>query len=188
MYGADHKGFLPAARVHLPPRTENYYWMEHVAPYLQRTVKVREVAEERERSVLWGCPAWVPKPNDVWNPGYGYNIRPLMPLDLWPVLDWRRSVWIEPTDGKHGRYFRLSQVPHRSERGMVGDYYQWSMDFANWSPNAPGVEALAGDNDRHGRPKRGNVNMLYYDGHVGAVAPADVIYAVCDPMGTTKKR
>ena len=22
--------------------------------------------------------------------------------------------------------------------------------------------------------------MLYYDGHVGVVAPADVIYAVCD--------
>ena len=103
LYGSDHKGFLPAARVHLPPRTENYHWMEHVAPYLQRTVKVRKVAEERERSVLWGCPAWEAKPGGVVNTGYGYNIWPLMPLDLWPgVLDSRKTVWIEPSDGTAG--------------------------------------------------------------------------------------
>ena len=64
---------------------------------------------------------------------------------------------------------------------MVGDCDQWSMDFGNWAPNAPGVEALAGDNARHGRPKRGNVNMLFYDGHVGAESPADSIYVMCDP-------
>lgn len=184
MYGTDHKGALPVGEVR--PYIwwpGGYHWFEHIAPYLQNQHRKDDIAEAKDRSVIWGCPEWEgkPDPRETWAVGYTYNVDPLLPAGN-PGRD---VMWIAPAEGKKGRYFTIWQVPNRTERGMVTDGNYSLVSSAVWRPSKPIEKQPYGTitPTRHGKWQDAQtINVLYFAGHVRAISPKQVLYAFNDPL------
>jgi prepilin-type processing-associated H-X9-DG protein len=193
MYTGENKGGIPMAyRYPVPGWPRGYHWCDHLAPYLQKEVGQDETAAVRDRSVLWGCPAWDsrrvdPMPNEYWGRswkiGYGYNAFPLEPMRPYDA----RSTMVITEGAGAGRYFKLCEISHQSERGLVTDATEIYVGIGYpWDPSVP-VERQQQYSfvspTRHGPwGSAAGVNVLYFDGHVSAVSAREVYYAFGDPI------
>jgi prepilin-type processing-associated H-X9-DG protein/prepilin-type N-terminal cleavage/methylation domain-containing protein len=194
MYAGEHKGAIPMGYVYPAvgwPR--GYHWPDHLAPYLQKQSGQDETAASSDRSVVWGCPAWdgrvEPEPSSYWgkpwNTGYGYNCLPLAPergYATWDIMLTNRDI------GFVGRYFKLCEIRHHSERGLVTDAHLAYVTVSYpWDPSAPTERQQYSSMSptRHGRwGSAGSVNVLFFDGHVQAMSAKDAYFAFHDPMRT----
>jgi type II secretory pathway pseudopilin PulG len=182
MYSADWRGYLPMGKVFpAPGRPRGYFWFEHIAPYVQRQVDRFEIVKERHRSVLWGCPAWEADEFQTWAVGYVYNEHPLLPGGT-RLIDcmWRES-------GVDGRYFKITQIPNRTERAMVADGYHDMAHVGPWRPHDPLTQQHYGNISpmRHGHLGGStSVNVLFFAGHVRGISGKEAVYAFADPLWT----
>ena len=194
MYAGEHKGAIPIAfRYPADGWPHGYHWFSHLAPYLQKGVSEDEIAASRDASVLWGCPQWEKDPRPwtdygfhwgiSWKIGYGYNALPRA-LQR-PTPEPTDSMLINPVAAK-GRYFKLSEIRHHSERGMVADATEILVCvYYPWDPTVPVERQQFShlDPTRHGGWKQtGGCNVLFYDGHVSALSPRELYYAFGDPI------
>lgn len=178
MYTGEWKGAVPAAE----DATQRLpcFWFTQLAPYLQAPGTAAQIRDAKDRSVIWGCPAYRGSAFalDWTNVGYGYNAYPLLPNG---TLGDTSMIEI-------GRYFKLSEIPDQSARAAVLDSVFAVVTATTWWPSIPLDPQLNYDVDffRHG-PARdwndaGTLNALFWDGHVAAVSPSEAMYAINDPL------
>lgn len=197
MYVSDNKGYVPIGydhAVHRPPPPQSTalwaqvgaYWFEFLTPYVDpHSVWADQLLQERQRSVIWGCTEWEPRllhqqGLDPFATGYGYNIYPLKPGgDLMRDAMYRGN----------GRYFKLAEVRNLDKRLEVADARDTNLaDLVVPADRSTALDSTVWyslDLNRHwartwSDPK--GPNVLFFDGHVAELSPAEAVYAMEDPL------
>ena len=197
MYVNDNRGYLPVGYdqdVHRPPPPQSSplwaqvgaYWFEFLTPYLDlRAAWAEQLFADRQGSIFWGCPEWQPRwyQSQGFDPvatGYGYNISPLKPGGDWNIDSMYKG---------NGRYFKISQIGNQDKRLEVADGRDPVLAdlLVPGDRNAPLDPAVwySLDLNRHwartwSDPK--GPNVLFFDGHVAQLSPAEAVYAMEDPL------
>jgi prepilin-type N-terminal cleavage/methylation domain-containing protein/prepilin-type processing-associated H-X9-DG protein len=204
MYTNEYKGTMPVAvhetgNARIPIGTQRR-WYDLVAKYVSKEMAAyTDIKDIRDRSVIWGCPAWSGSAaqtadpsvaNDGLRPGYGmsyYTQNFFRSRDL--INDY---TYI--TTGGRGVYVKKNKWSKRpAEMGYLidsqthivnipgfGTNYQWT-DITQWQPHngltgSPGGTAFYVDATRHlasntpKNPNKRGMNMLFLDGHVQSVS------------------
>lgn len=199
LYVADNKGFLPIGsdhRVVRPTPSPQYawtakigaFWYEFLTPYVNRNTQwAEQLLPERQRSIFWGCPEWEPREDssglDPLDTGYVYNIFPQRPFG-------DKNFDAMEFTNFHGRYYKLIEIRDPVNRLEVADGSGTLLGSLGWRPPDDRSESLDSpwnypmDLRRHGARSwsdSNGPNILFFDGHVSRLNPADAVDAFEDP-------
>jgi len=170
-YAQDADGLVARANI------QNWrFWYQYVAEYAEASTADALASPDSisRRSVLWNCPAHTRRTANVWwQVPYGVNMWLMEPARD-PATGWRYgNGWFEPPNGWTGafREFRFDRIERASQRALVADSLNW-MILADPDVNQPTLRS-----DRH----RGKCNVVFCDGHVGALGWQDLRTSVDNP-------
>jgi len=160
LYATAYKDAWPVVRQDTPDdgitpqNVVNWYWGDMILPFLSKGGKQNYQitnageAEEARRSVLWGCPNWVPWTNGTgatdgyyyqgvtrFDTGYSMNYIPTADYDnprgnaftLPPTTEFSMRADPSVGFGAPGRYNKRSQWTRPSERLLVADANRWHL-------------------------------------------------------------
>ncbi len=143
-------------------------WYELLASYAEVSDKdgaKSSDAEFNNRNILIGCSEYRRNAARLWRIGYGYNHRPLMPVNTTNTLMFSSSM----TFGDVSR----TRVTHQSTRTMIACSDEWTLGVSSAGPTW-NYGAIWGP---HGKQR----NTLAYDLHVERLHSDDVIRRLYDP-------
>ena len=205
MYTGEYKGTMPVAvhevgNARIPIDVQRR-WYDLIAKYVSKEMSsISQIKEIRDRSVIWGCPAWSGSAaqtadpsvaNDGLRPGYGmsyYTERYFQTRDL--VNDYayitgstNRGVYIKKAKWSKRPAemgYLIDSQTHIVNIPGYGTDYQWT-DITQWQPHngltgTPGATAIYIDATRHlasnspKNPNKRGMNQLFLDGHVQSVS------------------
>jgi prepilin-type N-terminal cleavage/methylation domain-containing protein/prepilin-type processing-associated H-X9-DG protein len=172
LYANDSKDFFPVARQDYPdkggsavsdtlPGPANYYWSDEVLKYVSKAgTRIQDSATggtngsigETQKSVLWGCPAWVGRGNFynstgtslyvngvyIYENGYAMNIYPsykpnypktgtgLMSGGSRELAQRSETVW---GSGNQGKRYKSSQYTMSAQRMLLTESTMWLLRF-----------------------------------------------------------
>lgn len=173
-YSDDYNGRLPRSHVETAGHGNDTFWFSLIAPYLDGSRKGIDGSgragynNQRQASVIWGCPSYRKETNKLWACGYGMNHRLREP---------------ERTDT--GKKYTNFQVEGVAENAWGGVFVEFSLDAITHASTRP----LYGDNSSWGLPPgaamgsrhKGKIGTLYCDGHAAMTAVARVISQCANP-------
>ena len=183
MYVNENHGTLPlgynsriTVRVH--------YWFQELVPYIKQGGLPENATRDDYARVYCDCLEWDSPmfPKSVGDIGYSYNAEPELPAVTY-------GMWLETRLFFPGRYFKIWQIRDRCDRAEVADgddsngVVRKDTDDPHYTPfpnaNYDGI-SLA----RHGAKdwyQSGGCNVLFFDGHVATLSPAQAMHAFVDP-------
>ena len=198
MYVNENRGRLPFGYDGLQ-RAGPVFWFEPVSQYLGfGRAPGRQLTRADYAKMVCDCPEWegLKYADDPFGAGLGhgdvgtvYNAEPSSPIDPGNGLGvmWQSGILAY----KGPRYYKVTEITYRAERGQVFDgdspyaIVGWDVrpDGMSWTP-FPHARWVGLDLSRHGarslREPNGS-NVLFFDGHVALLSPADTMYALNDP-------
>jgi prepilin-type N-terminal cleavage/methylation domain-containing protein/prepilin-type processing-associated H-X9-DG protein len=156
-YAGEYRGAIPVVRQDHPDtgstiqNTRNEWWQDKVGPYVAKAKfnTTGKELDEAMKTVIWGCTEWSGRgdPNNPsrYDTGYGMNAQfghrpdyPTPPTAPLPKHEFAMR-WAATYEGK---YYRLQQITHPTERVIVADAQLW---FLNARPSdGSGVSGLPG--------------------------------------------
>jgi len=172
LYSGDNNNrVLPAKSA--PPDSQQ--WQVLLARYLQKTPEVNGIwhildgfdvnkGYRRDGLSILVAPGWTKAPsynmNRYWQTGWGMNMQPGLPSDIG-----------QNTEEFFGRPFRMTQITAKSRRAFLFTWPEWN---AYVHPRDTAKEANAAFLDN-------KIHVLFFDGHVEAVAQEKLIELVNVP-------
>lgn len=190
-YAEDHQGLLVCGARPNDDSSASVFWQDQMMPYLTDHEHTQIRAGDTKttlRKLFWGCRVYTERvasgqvgstnPYGFRN-GYGLNIHPGRPYAAGqPDL---RNTWCGdyPTGSWAGspsnRAFLLSSITHTAKRWLLTESWYWYVRDGQTVPGHPAqiTELLP----RH----KGRNWCLFFDGHVGQLAPSLVSLSQNDP-------
>ena len=162
-YCADQEGALPPSMIDLPAGVDTF-WFGLLGPFVDAaTDDSGSFTVLRQRSIVWGCPAYRKDPAVLYSCGYGMNMWPREPERTVAGGGTRFTNYQIPGVGTsiYGLYTIIfqAQLTHPSTRPLYGDSRTWELPG--------GINSLGDTSPRH----RGRLGVAYCDGHVELVTP-----------------
>ncbi|HEX8916524.1 MAG TPA: type II secretion system protein [Humisphaera sp.] len=205
MYSNEYKGYWPVA-VHEVgnaqfPTAVEMRWPDLIARFVSgaNIDKVDDIEKIRDKSVIWGCPAWRGQEEnsgsfaDKVRVGYGMNPYPTYFVDG----NVANLANITASATPRGRYPLRNVWSKPAERGLVADAVAHILQTpatmsssGQWQPFDPvGTGAFYVDGARHHAPgvakaktySSPGMNMLFCDGHVSTVSVRQAWNAIHNP-------
>ena len=165
VYVDDQEGALPPAMLDQTSGAGDLFWFSLLGPYAESAKGSNGSYQNlRQNSVIWGCPAYKKNPAFNWVCGYGMNRKPKLPGDS-TVSSYCLDGAATSVFGGTYTVFTLDSIEYPSTRPLYGDSSQWNL--------VPAANTPA----RH----RGNLSVVYCDGHVGGLTPARLRTLFNDP-------
>jgi prepilin-type N-terminal cleavage/methylation domain-containing protein/prepilin-type processing-associated H-X9-DG protein len=149
LYIADNRGMIPPVKNEdVTPKVE---WFQYFAQYLDDATMGANYDKRRE--LLFGCPGFSGGADNAsavqsWIPGYALNRLPGLPSDS--LQNWVRA-------GLNARRFNINEITMPTRRILFGE--------SSIKSHVGGIGDI--DTLRHGD----HSNALYFDLHVGSLAP-----------------
>lgn len=172
LYSADHKGtIVPGSLKNEGDAGTCELWSVRLFPYFGQVTNAA--------SATFACPRWEDDKvsASAYNWGYAMNLTPAYEGASSTSQQKATSVITRKADGGHtGTIFLTANITHPAKRLFFTDSSQWHVRGQQVMPANPGQTLAA--YDRHGA---GRCNVIFFDGHVGTLKPADVDTAIFDP-------
>ncbi|MBC8041186.1 MAG: type II secretion system protein [Opitutaceae bacterium] len=172
LYAADNKGaVVPGSTETQGVANSDELWSVKLVPYYSQV--------NNAASATFACPKWEDDRVTVsaYNWGYAMNLTPGYEGASSTAQQRATSIITHRTDGTTtGTLFRFNAITHPAKRLFFCDSNEWHVRGQQVVTGTPG-QTLASYN-RHGENRN---NVIYFDGHVAALTPAEVDKAIYDP-------